>query len=1138
MKRKILLFIAIVSILICALAMTVSAKHEYTELDQSALANLDVKITLTDGTTEFDATVKFTDLFNYTLTAKTESTAYALKLSGVKDTVTIGETTYTLKSSMTGIYIPDGVTHLNDNFLKQYTNLSKVCLSDSIEMLGDCVFYGCGTLSFVDENGKLDAFLPENLVQIGNNANNEGNSHFLSACTVQNDTLVFPEGITKFATQYAFNDGYKQQNGVMKLVFLGKMTLVKTNHAQSNSGFKFYFAKNSASEAHIQASGSSVERVETRLVNGTWAYAYRSAISGESLATAVDNTGKTLVININNNDPNSTASAGSYDEKDWLYQSSSAITAYFCSGEMIMTFRNGAFGWKVYRSDIIKVDNAHPFADNGVTVEPTCTIGGGTRYSCALCGSFIRLDDQTADPLGHEYTEDDLISSTPLDCLQDQTKTYKCQRCEEEFTVIIAEAPGHDMSIISTPLEATYTSLGFKRIDCASCDYFTEYEYRLDPAGATMTIVLEDGTELSVLASLIFVSTFNEESQTASITGVNTSFTYGEKTYNISDIRKIIVPFGFNHVGYQFSNSRAVEVYDFSLTKDLIIGNGAFRDNHLIEQVILGDGTSPQQDAFRAPSKLVSIVIADGATIVFPIGADPFYDNKNVQEFIIGKGANVNFAREGFKGTMNSIARIVIGDGATVNFANNSFSWLAGLKTFTIGKGCNVTFGVNSFGNNQNLAEIIIGDSSTVSFGQYSFTKPLKLTNLSVGENCTLSFGPNSFGGATALTSLAFPDSTASITFTGDAAFKECTLLESVYLPSCVASLRKQTFLNCTALKTVTLMGVTSIGDEVFKLYSSNDSILTIYSHASGNLTFPSNAFNNRTNAVLYTMSTNVTSLPTAAYTIYSGIPHAQYLDKLDPSCTENGYDGYATNCPCGNIVSNVTYTIYANDAEATTGSYGDHIILANLGGHTDKILILYANGFDASGEKSTVCGVCDEILVEAVSVKPIFVHEGYSYKLNGEITGIQSAFTVNKEELKAYEDASGKKLSFGMIIANPTYLGDTFFTNGKVNADKGAIQVQVDIGDYSVFSCYISGFQKIDPQVNLELVIAGYVYEGDDTSSLKLMQKTYEVGDEAPIVSKVTKGTDVLHTVNIANVKAPVALPSDIKEFGSQEQE
>lgn len=1092
MKKKLFLFLVIVCALICALAISVSARHEYTELDDNALTNLDVKITLTDGTSEFDTTVKFKSLFNYSLTPKTETTAYSLSLSGIKaTTVTVDGTDYTLKTSMTAIYFPDGVTHLNKSFMNQYSTVfSKAHLPDSIEFIGDKVFYKIGTFSLVDKNGNPTIYLPENLTAIAN-ANGQGESHFLSGCILQGDTLVFPEGFTNFGCDYPLNDGFGTASGTLKLVFLGRMTNVDlAGSSFTNVKISMHFANNTADDAYLTYSDSTVcRRVEARLIDGAWYYAYTNALDDSDLSYQIDTTGKTLAINYKNNDPNSTATKKTIDNKNWYSLDTNIPIAYFCSGEVMFGARNGAFGWMVYSSEPVKYDDVHPFDDGGKLVDATCTMGAGIKYSCGACGAFLRLEEQTSDPLGHEYTEDDLISSTKLSCIQDEANIYHCSRCEEDFAVVINNATGHNMSVVTYPVEATTTSYGTRRTSCANCDYFEDVIYGLNPGDTLMTVILDNGDIHQIKASLVFVYTYDESTLVAKITGLNGSFYVNDVNISTSSINKIIVPFGFTIVGYNFAGRYDVEIFDFSLTKNMSLANGAFRDNGYIEQVILGDGATVNSQAFRGISKFNSLVICDGATVVFSAGIEIFTnDTTGLKEIIIGKNANVTIARSGFAttGVRASLERIIVGDGATVTFGASSFGALTSINEFTFGKDCVVDFGASSFAGTQ-------------------------------------------------ISSLSFPDS-ATIKFTGNGAFSGCTALKTVYLPASVTSIPKETFTNCTALETVVLMGATSIGENAFN--ATTDKTLTIFSHANGDLSINSSAFANRASVVLYTMSTNVTSLSTTSYTIYSGIPHSQYEAKLDPTCTEDGYDGYATICPCGAIASEVTYTIYATDAEPTSGSYGIHTVIPNLGGHTDKIVILYANGFDKEGAKTVNCAVCDIVLSESTPVKAIFVHEGYSYKLNGTITGIQSAFKVNKEELEAYEAASEKKLTFGMIIANPTYLGDTFFTNGKVNADKGAIQVQVDIGDYSVFSCYISGFQKIDPQVNLELVIAGYVYEGDDTSSLKLMQKTYEVGEESPIVSKVTKGTDVLHTVNIANVKAPVALPSDIKEFGSQEQE
>ena len=412
MKKRLLLIVAMMALLCCLFAISVSAKHEYTPHTEDSLSNLDVKITLTDGENEFDTTVKFKDLFKYEL--KTDT--YALKLTGIKaSTVTVSETEYTLKTSMTGIYFPDGITHLNGEFMRQYSTVfSKACLPDSIEFIGDYVFYKCGTLSLIDENGNLDNYLPENLTVIAS-ANGSGSDHFLSGCALQNSMLIFPEGLTNFGCSYSFNDGFSQKDNMLILVFLGKMTNVNVaNSIQNSAKFRFYFAKNSASDAIVTGSGTVAKRVDTKLINDQWAYAYKDATTGADVSSDVDTTGKTLTISINNNDPNSTSSAGSSDGKVWFYLSGQAPIFYFCSGEKLLTFRNGTFGWKVYVSDPIEATDTHPFEDSGVAVEPTCLVGGGTRYSCGVCGTFIRLEDQTSEALGHDYTDEDIVSSTPL----------------------------------------------------------------------------------------------------------------------------------------------------------------------------------------------------------------------------------------------------------------------------------------------------------------------------------------------------------------------------------------------------------------------------------------------------------------------------------------------------------------------------------------------------------------------------------------------------------------------------------------------------------------------------------------------------------------------------------------------------
>ena len=61
-------------------------------------------------------------------------------------------------------------------------------------------------------------------------------------------------------------------------------------------------------------------------------------------------------------------------------------------------------------------------------VEPTCTEGGYTLYSCCLCGHTYK--DNATEPLGHDYevTETEGTVDSP------SVKHYKCRRCGYEYT--------------------------------------------------------------------------------------------------------------------------------------------------------------------------------------------------------------------------------------------------------------------------------------------------------------------------------------------------------------------------------------------------------------------------------------------------------------------------------------------------------------------------------------------------------------------------------------------------------------------------------------------------------------------------------------------------------------------------------
>ena len=90
-------------------------------------------------------------------------------------------------------------------------------------------------------------------------------------------------------------------------------------------------------------------------------------------------------------------------------------------------------------------------------------------------------------------------------------------------------------------------------------------------------------------------------------------------------------------------------------------------------------------------------------------------------------------------------------------------------------------------------------------------------------------------------------------------------------------------------------------------------------------------------------------------------------------TCFENGYVGYATDCPCGVIAYGASYTVYSNEnAQGEALALDNIVIIDEFDGHNLVITIAYANGYDKEGVKCTVCSRdCGEEFDSTVT-KPI----------------------------------------------------------------------------------------------------------------------------------------------------------------------
>lgn len=432
------------------------------------------------------------------------------------------------------------------------------------------------------------------------------------------------------------------------------------------------------------------------------------------------------------------------------------------------------------------------------------------------------------------------------------------------------------------------------------------------------------------------------------------------------------------------------------------------------------------------------------------------------------------------------------------------------------------TFGTDSFSECPNLSEVycksatipekafydddnltVIKLENTVTIGTQAFCNPnsgvINVTSLEL-PNTVTSIGQYAFT-RTKITSLVIP---ASVTSMGMGAFLGSTSLESVVVLG--PMLGSQTFDGCTAFKKLVLT-------ENFEIFST--SALGTTPNNSTFITYYTGEDYNR----ILTLGSSTSRFYSAKVYEYEDYKENKYNDTFmmvwGANLCEVAFGGahVEDNNPC----------VINCDRCGTSGAAQANPV------HNESVIIEYKNGYHNAGEKITGCTNegCEYCSKEEVAA----IFECLGYSTNDASSGIATGFVINHESLSTYESAIGKKLTFGVVIFNPKFLGeDTLFTSeGLINTSKGALQVEFDL-TYANCNLSISGMNLANADhASLELVFAGYAYEGEDVGSAKVFQKEYVGTTEDPIsspmASKVTRGSDVLYTIKLQSVLTPAQI-------------
>ncbi len=167
-------------------------------------------------------------------------------------------------------------------------------------------------------------------------------------------------------------------------------------------------------------------------------------------------------------------------------------------------------------------------------------------------------------------------------------------------------------------------------------------------------------------------------------------------------------------------------------------------------------------------------------------------------------------------------------------------------------------------------------------------------------------------------------------------------------------------------------------------------------------------------------------------------------------------------------------------DKNATNNVYcycGAHMGVKELEGtmlghsHTEFIDLVY-DDFSKAGYYSYKCERCDDVNNEQTA-PALFTNKGYSAAEYAG-GGMSIGFKVDKNAIIAYEEATGKNVSYGVfaVLAEKIGANDIFDADGK--ALEGVIAADITNTGFDIFNLKIVGFTG--DQVDKDLVMGAYV--------------------------------------------------------------
>ena len=350
----------------------------------------------------------------------------------------------------------------------------------------------------------------------------------------------------------------------------------------------------------------------------------------------------------------------------------------------------------------------------------------------------------------------------------------------------------------------------------------------------------------------------------------------------------------------------------------------------------------------------------------------------------------------------------------------------------------------------------------------------------------------------------------------GSQMFTNSKALEYVKLPNNLRSAGGQMFEKCSSLKTV-IFGASfeTLADSAVNFeYTSNANISHKELYISANFGGEGVTLNN--NMFIYNSTATKDESPKMIFYYTGTKSQAEALQAKALTTTNNGKLAYATIVSIDDFVraeadATKNYIVYGYnlcdafyDGVHSASQISPCVIecsvcndkIVNHISEYEELVVEYANGFTAKGQKAVVCTSEGCGYAEISEMPALFENKGYS-AAEYEGGGMSIGFKVDKKAIEKYEEITGETVNYGVfaVLADVIKTNDIFDADGK--ALDGVIAADITDTDFDIFNLKIVGFTG--DQVDKDLVMGAYVGVSKDgtTEYAYLQDVTNEKNDK-----------------------------------------